>query len=90
VGYIFCRCFSLFKKIFLVVDLGATSFQKLLDRSSLTFQGLVELCKGLIKFAFILQLLKGRCHGNQRKSEIGVLANLLCCAAIPKPIGISE
>jgi len=56
--------------IIVVVDLGATSSQELLDESSPTFHGLVELCKGLINFAFIRQSLKGRCHGNQRNSEI--------------------
>jgi len=52
---------SSFKYIFS----GATSYQELLDGSSPTFMGLV----GLINFAFIWQSLKGRCQGNQRKSE---------------------
>jgi len=55
--------------IFLVVDLGATSFQELLDGSSPTFHGLVKLSKGFINFAFVWQSLKGRCHGHQLKSE---------------------
>jgi len=55
--------------VIFVVDLGATSSQELLDRSSSTFQGLVELCNGFINFAFVWRLLKGRCHVNQRQSE---------------------
>ena len=62
-GYIFCWRFFF---LFLVVDLGASSSQKLLDGSLPTFQGLVELCKGLINFPFVWLSLKGRCHGNQR------------------------
>ena len=49
----------------------ATSSQELLDGSSPTFQELIELCQGLINFAFIWQPLKGCCHGNQRR-KIGV------------------
>ena len=52
----------------LLLNIFSRRPQKLLDRSS-TFQGLVELCKGLINFAFIWQSLKGCCHCNLRKSE---------------------
>jgi len=53
---------------------------------------LVELCKGLINFAFIWRSLKGRCHGNQLKSQNRRFwrTNLYCRTAIPKRIGISE
>jgi len=63
----FANVFSLFFKYFLKVDLGATSSPEVLDRSLPTFQGLVELCKGLINFAFISQSFNGHCHGNQQK-----------------------
>jgi len=57
---LFCRCFF-FIFYFLVVDIMSNEFLG----SLLTFQGLVELCNGLIDFAFIWRSLKGRCHGNQ-------------------------
>jgi len=75
---------------FLVVDLGATSSQEILDGSSPTFQGLD--CNGWINFAFIWQSLKGRCHGNQQKSPNQRFSRqkFFCHVAILKYIGLSE
>ena len=52
----------------------------------------VKLCKGLMNPAFIWGSLKGRCHGNQLKSQNPHFSrkNFLRRAAIPKRIGISE
>jgi len=75
-----------------MVDLGTNQSQELLNGSSAKFQGLVELSKESINFAFIWRSLKGCCHGNQLKSQNRHFSrkNFLCRAAIPKRIRISE
>jgi len=60
---------DVFFSLFLVVDPGAKS-SKNTGRIFTTFSEIGRaICKGLINFAFIWQSLKGRCHGNQQKSE---------------------
>jgi len=55
------------------------------------FSGLVEILKGLTNPVLILQLLKGRCHGNELVAKLAfLLTNLHCCTAITRWIGTSE
>ena len=79
--------------LFLVVDLGATSSQELLNGSSSTFQELVELCKGLINFASILAIAQGTLPWQPIKvARLAFLRkkNHHCHTTISKRIGISE
>ena len=68
---------------FLVVDIGAASSQELQDRFLSAFQGLVELCKGLINFEFIWQLLKDVEMETNESRKIGVFHRKIFFVALP-------
>jgi len=76
----------------LMVDVKETSSPDQLDGSLPNFQGLIELCKGLMNRTLTWRPPKGRCRGNQLKSQNWHFSwkNFHCRVAIPKQIGISE
>ena len=74
-----------------MVDLGAKSSQELLDGSPPTFQRSVELCKGLINFAFFCNRSRYVAMATHESRKIDVFREKnFDCTAILKRIGISE
>ena len=62
-SYILCRCFFCF--LFLTIPLGAKLTQDLPDRSSPSFQWMVDIWLQINDLTFFCRSLKGRCHDNQ-------------------------
>jgi len=85
-------CFLLAHPVYFNGRLSKTCFSEANGPIFTKISGLVDMCKGMFTVLSFFLFLKGRCHGKQLQSKYRHFSrtNLLCRAAIPKSIAISQ